>query len=62
MITTLAQKTMTRRSLLKRSVAAGAAFAIGSGFVAAGNAAWAMEVKHLKPKTMATLIQMARDI
>ena len=53
---------MTRRSLLKGSVAAGAAFVIGGGFVAASDAAWAMEVKHLKPGTMATLIQMARDI
>lgn len=54
--------TLTRRQLLKRSVAAGALFAIGSGFVAANDAAWAMEVAHLKPDTMATLIQMARDI
>ncbi len=54
--------TLTRRELLKRSVAAGTLFAVGTGFVAASNAAWAMEVTHLKPDTMATLIQMARDI
>ena len=55
------KKTLTRRDLLKRSVAAGAVVA-GAGFVAGGDAAWAMEVKHLKSETMATLIQMARDI
>ena len=53
---------LTRRALLARGVAVGAAFTIGSGFVAAGNAAWATEVAHLQPRTMATLIQMARDI
>lgn len=53
---------LTRRSLLKKSVTAGAAFAVGSGFVAAGNAAWALEVTHVTPTAMATLIQMARDI
>ena len=53
---------LTRRSLLKQSVALSAAFAIGGNFVAASDAAWAMEVTHLKPQTMATLIQMARDI
>ncbi len=53
---------MTRRALLARSVAAGAAFVTGAGFVAGRDAAWAMEVSHLQPNTMATLIQMARDI
>lgn len=53
---------MTRRELLSRSVAAGAAFVVGTGWVAGSDAAWAMEVTHLKPETMATLIQMARDI
>ncbi|MEP3279113.1 MAG: twin-arginine translocation signal domain-containing protein [Stappiaceae bacterium] len=55
-------RNLTRRELLKRSAAAGAMFAIGAGFVAGSNAAWAVEVTHLKPETMATLIQMARDI
>lgn len=54
--------TLNRRELLARSVAAGAAFVVGAGFVGARNAAWATEVKHLKPTTMASLIQMARDI
>ncbi|MCU0909984.1 MAG: twin-arginine translocation signal domain-containing protein [Rhodobacteraceae bacterium] len=57
-----ARGTMTRRELLSRSAAAGAAFVVGTGWVAGSNAAWAMEVAHLKPETMATLIQMARDI
>ncbi|WP_067333321.1 twin-arginine translocation signal domain-containing protein [Stappia indica] len=62
MTETLTHRNMTRRQLLARSAAAGAAFVIGPGFFAASNAAWAMEVAHLKPQTMATLVQMARDI
>ena len=55
---------VTRRQLLARSALYGAGFAIGAGFVAgrAEAANWAMEVEHLQPETMATLIQMARDI
>jgi hypothetical protein len=53
---------LTRRALLARAATAGAAFAVGAGFVAAPDAAWALEVAHLQPRTMATLIQMARDI
>jgi hypothetical protein len=56
------RKGMTRRELLSRSAAAGAGFVVGSGWVAGRSAAWAMEVAHLQPGTMATLIQMARDI
>jgi hypothetical protein len=52
---------LTRRELLSRGAAAGA-FVIGGSFVAGTDAAWAVEVEHLKPDTMATLIQMARDI
>jgi hypothetical protein len=59
---TVKQKGLSRRQLLAGSVAAGTAFVVGAGFVAAPTAAWAMEVAHLKPATMATLIQMARDI
>ena len=55
-------KALTRRALLKRSVAAGTAFVVGSGYVASSSATWAMEVAHIKPSTMAALIQMARDI
>lgn len=55
---------ITRRQLLSQSALFGASFVIGSGFVAgkAEAANWALEVEHLKPETMATLIQMARDI
>ncbi|NNU79043.1 Twin-arginine translocation pathway signal [Halovulum dunhuangense] len=57
-----ARQGLTRRQLLSRSVAAGATFVVGSGWVAGSSGAWAMEVTALKPETMATLIQMARDI
>lgn len=53
---------LTRRGLLGRAIAAGATFVVGAGFVAANDAAWAVETTTLKPETMATLIQMARDI
>ncbi len=53
---------MTRRDLLSRSAALGTAFVVGTSYVASSTAAWAMEVAHLQPATMATLIQMARDI
>jgi hypothetical protein len=57
------EKTMlTRRELLSRSVAVGTVFVTGAGFVASSSAAWALEVEHLDPATMVTLIQMARDI
>jgi hypothetical protein len=55
-------KGLTRRDLLARSIAAGATFMVGAGFVAGRDAAWATEVTALKPETMATLVQMARDI
>lgn len=54
---------LTRRQLLQRATAAaGTGFVVGSGFMAAANAAWAKEVTALKPDTFATLVQMARDI
>ena len=56
------QRGMTRRELLSRSVALGATFVVGPAFVAGSDGAWAMETSALKPETMATLIQMARDI
>ncbi|SLN30075.1 hypothetical protein PEL8287_01390 [Roseovarius litorisediminis] len=56
------QKGLTRRELLSRSMAAGATLVVGAGFVAGADAAWALETTALKPETMATLIQMARDI
>ncbi len=56
------RKGLTRRDLLSRSIAAGASFVVGAGFVASADGAWAMESSALSPQTMATLIQMARDI
>lgn len=53
---------LTRRELLARSMAAGGSFLIGAHWVTARSAAWALEVTALKPQTMATLVQMARDI
>jgi len=55
-------KGLSRRQLLLSASAAGASFVIGSGFIAAKDAAWAAEVTTLKPETFATLVQMARDI
>ncbi len=55
-------RSLTRRELLSRSVAAGATFMVGTGFVAGRDAAWATEVVALTPESMATLVQMARDI
>ena len=58
----LRMHSLTRRDLLARSIAIGAGLIVGPGFVGGRDAAWAAEVVHLKPSTMATLIQMARDI
>lgn len=62
MTLTASRSGMTRRQLLQQATAAGAGFMIGAGFVSGQDAAWAAEVQTLKPETMATLIQMARDI
>ena len=53
---------LSRRQLLSLGAAAGAVFVTGPGFLAGSGAAWALEVAHVAPKTMATLVQMARDI
>lgn len=53
---------LTRRALLARTVAAGALAVTGAGFIAAPNAAWALEVTVITEHQMATLLQMARDI
>ena len=59
---TKATRGMTRRALLGRAVAAGALAVTGVGFIAAPDAAWALEVTVITPEQMATLLQMARDI
>lgn len=53
---------LTRRALLTHSVAAGASLLVGAHWVTGRSAAWALEVTAVKPQTMATLVQMARDI
>jgi len=53
---------LTRRELLSRSLAAGGSFLVGASWVTGQSAAWAIELTVLKPETMATLVQMARDI
>jgi hypothetical protein len=53
---------LTRRALLARAAAAGTLAVTGTGFIAAPDAAWAMEVTVIAPQEMATLMQMARDI
>lgn len=62
MTTSNGLKSLTRRDLLKQATAASATVLVGTGFIAAPNAAWAAETNVLAPETMATLVQMARDI
>ncbi len=59
---TAENRALTRRDLLSRGAAIGAVAVAGPGFVAAPDAAWALEANGLAPRTLATLIQMARDI
>ena len=56
---------VSRRSFLKGGSAATAgliALSVGSGMIMAPDGAWAVKVVNLKPETMRTLVQMARDI
>ena len=62
MMTELRKLGLTRRALLSRAAAAGALAVAGSGFIAAPDAAWAVEVTAISEHEMATLLQMARDI
>lgn len=52
---------LSRRDLLKRG-GASALLVISGSAVISPEHAWGLEVTGLKPETMATLIQMARDI
>ncbi len=53
---------LSRRELLAKGLGLGSSFLVGSGFLASSSAAWAVEVTTLEPATMASLVQMARDI
>ena len=55
---------VSRRGFLKGSGAATGliALSVGSGWIASPDGAWAVAAKNLKPETMQTLVQMARDI
>ena len=61
-MTPLKSQGLTRRALLGRAAMAGALTVTGLGFIAAPDAAWALEVTAITPEQMATLMQMARDI
>ena len=61
-MTELRKQGLSRRALLSRAVAAGALAVAGAGFIAAPDAAWAVEVTAISEHEMATLLQMARDI
>ena len=52
---------LTRRALLSRAVAAGALMVAGAGFIAAPDAAWALEVTVITPEQMAALKQTGCD-
>lgn len=56
------KKNMTRRQLLQSATAISGIAVAGCGFIAAPNAAWALEVTEITEHQMATLVQMARDI
>ncbi|WP_378951073.1 gluconate 2-dehydrogenase subunit 3 family protein [Mesorhizobium sp. ANAO-SY3R2] len=53
---------LSRRELLKRGSAAGALFIISGSAVLSASESWGLESTALKPETIATLIQMARDV
>ena len=53
---------VSRRGFLKGGGAGLVALTVGSGWIAAADGAWALSVKNIKPETMRTLVQMARDI
>lgn len=53
---------VSRRGFLQGGSAGLVALTVGTGWIGAADGAWAIGVKNLKPETMQTLIQMARDI
>lgn len=55
-------KGLSRRDLLARGAAAGAALVVSGGAVFCPAEGWATEANALKPETLKTLIKLARDI
>lgn len=53
---------LSRRDLLARAAAAGAALVVSGGAVFCPGEGWATEATVLKPETLKTLIKLARDI
>ena len=53
---------MSRRDLFRKAGGAAIVFVISGHALISPRNAWGMETKALKPDTMATLIQLARDI
>lgn len=53
---------LSRRELIQQSGLIGAALLVSGSAVMSPDRTWAMETTALKPDTMATLIQVARDI
>ncbi|MBX3568980.1 MAG: gluconate 2-dehydrogenase subunit 3 family protein [Rhizobiaceae bacterium] len=62
MVTIYNRTPISRRELLRRGTAAGALLVVSGSAVLSTQEAWGMETTALKPETMATLIQMARDV
>ena len=62
MVTIYDRTPISRRDLLRRGTAAGALLVVSGSAVLSTREAWGMETSALKPETMATLIQVARDI
>ncbi|PSJ64316.1 Twin-arginine translocation pathway signal [Kumtagia ephedrae] len=53
---------ISRRELFRRGAGAGALLVVSGTAVLSPRHAWGLETTALKPETMATLIQMARDV
>ena len=62
METRTSKEHLTRRQLLQSTATIGGIAVAGLGFIAAPDAAWALEVSEITEHQMATLVQMARDI
>jgi len=57
-----ALRRMSRRELLTCGLAVGTGLIVGPTFIAGSGGAWALELEALSPTSVATLLQMARDV